>query len=103
MKLPYSWLVELTGSKWPAEEMGDRLTLCGTACEDIEPTARYFDKVVVGKVLDIKRIPGADKIRQATVDIGKEKLYLVCGAPIRISNQARKYQSLQLVPNLPAV
>jgi len=81
MKLPYSWLVELTGSKWPAEEMGDRLTLCGTACEDIEPTARYFDKVVVGKVLDIKRIPGADKIRQATVDIGKEKLYLVCGAP----------------------
>ncbi len=81
MKLPYSWLVELTGSKWPAEEMGDRLTLCGTACEDIEPTARYFDKVVVGKVLDIKQIPGADKIRQATVDIGKEKLDLVCGAP----------------------
>ena len=81
MKLPYSWLVELTGSKWPAEEMADRLTLCGTACEDIEPTVRYFDKVVVGKVLDVKSIPGADKIRQATVDIGKEKLDLVCGAP----------------------
>ncbi|MEE8404450.1 MAG: phenylalanine--tRNA ligase subunit beta, partial [candidate division Zixibacteria bacterium] len=81
MKLPYSWLVELTGSKWPAEEMGDRLTLCGTACEDIEPTARYFDKVVVGKVLDIKPVSGADKIRQATVDIGKEMLDLVCGAP----------------------
>ena len=81
MKLPYSWLVELSGSKWPAIEMGDRLTLCGTACEDIEPTARYFDKIVVGKVLDIKAISGADKIRQATVDIGKEKLDLVCGAP----------------------
>ena len=81
MKLPYSWLVELTGCRWPAEEMADRLTLCGTACEEIEPTARYFKKVVVGKVLDIQPISGADKIRQATVDIGNEKLDLVCGAP----------------------
>jgi len=81
MKISYKWLLELTGLDWPVEEVADRLTLCGTACEEIEAADRYMDKVVVGEVLEVKAIEGADKIRQATVDIGSEKLELVCGAP----------------------
>lgn len=81
MKISYKWLLELTGLDWSAEEVAERLTLCGTACEDIIPTARFMDKVVVGEVTDLKPIEGASKIRLATVNVGSESLDLVCGAP----------------------
>ncbi|MGD8921980.1 MAG: phenylalanine--tRNA ligase subunit beta, partial [Candidatus Zixiibacteriota bacterium] len=81
MKISYNWLKELTGVDWPVEEMAERLTLSGTACEDITRTAQYMDRVVVGKVLDLKPIEGADKIQLATVDIGSETMDVVCGAP----------------------
>jgi len=81
MQISYKWLNELTGLDWSAQEMGDRLTLCGTACEYIEPTDAYMDKVVVGEVKDLKPIEGASKIQLATVDIGSETMDLVCGAP----------------------
>ncbi len=81
MKLPYSWLVELTGLKWPAEKMAERLTLCGTACEDVQSTAASLEKVVVGKVLELHPVEGADKIKKVVVTIGKESFDVICGAP----------------------
>jgi len=81
MKVSYQWLMELTGLDWPVEKVADRLTLCGTACEDIVATDRYFDKVVVGEVTDLNPIKDADKIRLATVNISSDTLELVCGAP----------------------
>lgn len=81
MKLSYNWLCELTGLTWSPEEMGDRLTLCGTACEDIVPAARFMSHVVVGSVLDLVPIKGATKIKLATIDIGREQFIVVCGAP----------------------
>ncbi len=81
MKLPYSWLVQLSGLKWPAAKMADRLTLCGTACEDVLPTARTLDKVIVGKVLELHAVEGADKIKRAVVTVGKESFDVICGAP----------------------
>jgi len=81
MKISYKWLIELTGLDWSVEEMAERLTLSGTACEDIIPLAKHLDKVVVGEVLELNPIEGADKIQKATVDTGAEKYELVCGAP----------------------
>ncbi|MEA3296466.1 MAG: phenylalanine--tRNA ligase subunit beta, partial [candidate division Zixibacteria bacterium] len=81
MKISYNWLRELTGLDWSPEEMGDRLTLCGTACEYIESTRQHMDKVIIGKVIELNPVQGADKIRQAVVDIGSESLGLICGAP----------------------
>ncbi|MGH8016063.1 MAG: YtpR family tRNA-binding protein, partial [Candidatus Zixiibacteriota bacterium] len=81
MKLPYSWLTELTGIKWPVERVADRLTLCGIACEDIQSTASALEKVVVGQVLELHAVQGADKIKRALVSIGKETLQVICGAP----------------------
>jgi formate--tetrahydrofolate ligase len=40
MKVSYQWLKELTGLDWSVQEMADRLTLCGTACEEIIPMGR---------------------------------------------------------------
>jgi phenylalanyl-tRNA synthetase beta chain len=81
MKVSYQWLRELTGVDWSVEEVADRLTLCGTACEDIVATDRYLDKVVVGEVIGLGPIKGADNIQLATVNLGEETLELVCGAP----------------------
>ncbi|RKX22550.1 MAG: phenylalanine--tRNA ligase subunit beta, partial [Candidatus Zixiibacteriota bacterium] len=72
---------ELTGLDWPVEEMGDRLTLCGTACEDIIPMAQYMDKVVVGEVVDLLPVEGADRIKKAVVNLGSETQEVICGAP----------------------
>ncbi len=81
MKTSYNWLIELTGLDWSVEDMSSRLTNCGTALEDSEATDQYMDKVVVGEVIDLKPIEGADKIRLATVNIGSDTMDLVCGAP----------------------
>ncbi len=81
MKVSYKWLLELTGLDWPVEEVANRLTLCGTACEYIEHAARYMDKVVVGEVLALNPVKGADKIQLATVDIGSGTMDVICGAP----------------------
>ena len=81
MKVSYKWLLELTGLDWSVEEVARRLTNCGTACEEIEPMARYMDKVVVAEVTELRPIEGADKIRLATVNTGSATMELVCGAP----------------------
>ena len=81
MDVSYKWLCELTGVTWEPQEMGDRLTLCGTACEYIEPADKYMDKVIVGEITAINPIEGADKIRLATVNLGASKMDVVCGAP----------------------
>lgn len=81
MKVSYKWLLELTGVDWPVQDLARRLTRCGTACEDIEPIAKHMDKVVVGEVTALAPVPGSDKIQRATVNIGSDRLELICGAP----------------------
>ena len=81
MQISYLWLKELTGLDWSAQEMADRLTLCGIACEEVKPTSTNLQKVFVGEVLALVEVPGATKIKKASVTIGSEKLELICGAP----------------------
>ncbi|MBU0984285.1 MAG: phenylalanine--tRNA ligase subunit beta [candidate division Zixibacteria bacterium] len=81
MKISYQWLKELTGLDWSVEEMAERLTLSGTACEDIESTARHMNNVVVGEVLEVTAVEGADRIRATRVNVGSEELAIICGAP----------------------
>ncbi|MEW5992987.1 MAG: phenylalanine--tRNA ligase subunit beta [Candidatus Zixiibacteriota bacterium] len=81
MKVSYNWLKELTGLDWPVDEAARRLTMCGTAAEEIEPTARYMDKVVVAEVVDVRPVKGASKLQLARVKISSETIDSVCGAP----------------------
>ncbi len=81
MKVSYKWLIELTGLDWSVEDVAQRLTNCGTACEEIEAAAQYMDKVVVGEVTNLMPVEGADKLRLASVNLGGESMDLVCGAP----------------------
>jgi phenylalanyl-tRNA synthetase beta chain len=81
MQVSYKWLCEVAGVNWTPEQIAEKLTLSGIACEGIEPTGKYLDRVVIGEVANLQPIVGADKIRLATVNIGSAKMDVVCGAP----------------------
>ncbi|MBU2081138.1 hypothetical protein KJ962_00290 [Patescibacteria group bacterium] len=40
-----------------------------------------FNQIVIGKILEIKQHPNADRLRLVKVDVGKAILDIVCGAP----------------------
>ncbi|MCX6008136.1 MAG: phenylalanine--tRNA ligase subunit beta, partial [Chloroflexi bacterium] len=81
MKAPLKWLKDYVDIEISNEELSDKLTLAGLEVSDIQVIGGSWDKVVVGKVLDIKPHPNADRLRLATVDMGKGNQTVVCGAP----------------------
>ena len=81
MKLPYSWLTELTGVGWAPEEMVRRLTASGTAGVLERPRPEHFRNVVVGRITGLAKHPSADKLLIAEVDDGGRTHSVICGAP----------------------
>ena len=81
MKYSYNWLKEISGTKRGFQEVVEDLTMKSFEVENLEKIGGNLDGVVVGEILEIKRHPNADKLQLAKVDIGKEKLEVVCGAP----------------------
>ncbi len=82
MQLSLNWLkdfVEIPKSVTP-EELGKRLTMHTVEVEKVERQADKYKNVVVGKILEVKPHPNADRLRLALVDVGTEKLAIVCGA-----------------------
>ncbi|MEZ5359412.1 MAG: phenylalanine--tRNA ligase subunit beta [Candidatus Zixiibacteriota bacterium] len=81
MKIPYSWLQEITGVSWSADVMMDRLSRSGTGgnLERYDPA--HFANVVTGKIVKLEPHPNADKLRVAQVDTGKKTWSVICGAP----------------------
>ena len=62
------------------EALAHRLTLAGLEVTDIERTGGDWDRVVVGRVLEVRPHPDADRLRLVTVDKGGEHQTVVCGA-----------------------
>ncbi|WP_294828019.1 phenylalanine--tRNA ligase subunit beta [uncultured Gilliamella sp.] len=82
MKFSESWLREWINPEISSEMLADQLTMAGLEVDDVEEVAGNFSGVVVGKVVECKQHPNADKLRVTKVDIGKpELLDIVCGAP----------------------
>jgi phenylalanyl-tRNA synthetase beta chain len=69
MKFLYHWIKELLSIEKSAEEVSK-----------IQMT-HSFENVVVGKILEIKKHPNADKLQLVKVDVGTgHDLSIVCGA-----------------------
>jgi len=82
MYLSLDWLkdfINIPKSITP-EELGLRLTMHTVEIDSVEKQADKFKNVVVGKILEINKHPQADKLQLVKVDVGKEKLNIVCGA-----------------------
>jgi phenylalanyl-tRNA synthetase beta chain len=79
MKILKSWLKDYIDFDLSDEEIGEKLSLSGTAIEDIDKT--LDDLVVVAEIRKVEQHPNADRLRVATVWNGSEELQIVCGAP----------------------
>ena len=80
MKYSYNWLKELTQTKKKPTELADLITKHAFEIEGLEKIGHGLENVVVGKILEIKKHPNADKLQLTKVDVGKEILAIVCGA-----------------------
>lgn len=80
MKISYNWLKNYIRLSHTPEEVAEKLTLAGLEVEEIETVGSDFEGFVVGKVLDVKSHPNADKLQLCEVDNGEEDVQIVCGA-----------------------
>lgn len=81
MLLPVNWLKEYIDIKEPTRALADSLTLSGSHVESIFHLGNNLDKIVVGKIEEIKAHEDADKLVILKVDVGDKTLQIVTGAP----------------------
>jgi phenylalanyl-tRNA synthetase beta chain len=81
MRYSFNWLKEISGTKSSVQKVAENLTMKSFEVENLEHSVNGLDGVIVGKILEIKKHPNADKLQIATVDVGSKKLEIICGAP----------------------
>ncbi len=81
MKFSVRWLRKYLDADLTLDQLLDALTMCGLEVEEVLDLGMVSGNVVVGEILKINPIEGADKIRLIDVMAdSKEPLRIVCGA-----------------------
>jgi phenylalanyl-tRNA synthetase beta chain len=80
MKISYNWLKQYLDFNLSPVQTEEKLTLLGLEVEEAENIGSDFEGFVVGDVLEVKSHPNADKLQICSVDIGDDKVQIVCGA-----------------------
>ncbi|MFA4953956.1 MAG: phenylalanine--tRNA ligase subunit beta [Patescibacteria group bacterium] len=79
----YDWLKQYVKLKETPDEFARRVSLSGPSVEKILAlNSELGDKIVVGRVLELKKHPNADKLKLVAVDVGANNhspLQIVCG------------------------
>ena len=76
----YDWLKQYVDlGAMTAEEFATRVSLSGPGVERLYPQGADLDRVVLGRVLEVKPHPNADKLRLAVTDLGDKNATIVCG------------------------
>ncbi|MCI0449827.1 MAG: phenylalanine--tRNA ligase subunit beta, partial [Chlorobi bacterium] len=82
MKISLNWLKQYVDVNIPASELVKGFTNLGIEVESVENQAEKLKNFVIGKVIEKKKHPNADKLSVCKVDAGSgELLNIVCGAP----------------------
>ncbi len=82
MKVSLSWLKKFAQlpDDLSAQEIAESLTLSTVEVEEVIDLSKQFANMVVGKIVEIKPHPNADKLRLAMTDIGGGEIkQIVCG------------------------
>ena len=86
MKVSLQWIKTYIELDLSNQEISDKLTQLGLEATYTDNTKSFTD-VLLGKVLECKSHPNADKLSICTVDVGHDSTYeIVCGAPNITSN-----------------
>ena len=81
MKFSISWLKEHLDTTASVDEIAETLTKIGLEVEEIFNPASRLDGFVTAEVETYERHPDSDHLGLLTVNTGREKLQVVCGAP----------------------
>jgi phenylalanyl-tRNA synthetase beta chain len=81
MNISLNWLkqyVDIDDNVDP-KELGLKLTLATVEVEEVIDAGETLENIFVGKVNEIKKHPDADKLQVVVVEVGDEKIEVVCG------------------------
>ena len=81
MKILQSWLRDYITFSIAPESLVERLTMTGLEFESVEFLGKKYERFVVGHIVDRQKHPNADRLSVCQVNVGKETLQIVCGAP----------------------
>ncbi len=81
MKATLNWLREYVDITIPLPELVNKLTMAGLETEIEEVTGSNWDNVLVGQITAVNPHPNADRLTLPEVDLGTERVSVVCGAP----------------------
>jgi phenylalanyl-tRNA synthetase beta chain len=80
MRVSFEWLREFVPVEMTPEAVADRLTMAGLEVEAVEDWGRPFDRIMVGRIVDIAAHPSTGRLLVCRVEVGAEVLTIVCGA-----------------------
>lgn len=80
MLLPIKWLRDYVEIDEDIRTITDGLTYSGSHIESIIEMDKGIKNVVVGRILEIKKHPDADKLVVCQIDVGSEVVQIVTGA-----------------------
>jgi phenylalanyl-tRNA synthetase beta chain len=81
MKFTLSWLKQHLDTTASLQDICDKLTAVGLEVEKIDDRSKALAPFIIAHVVAAEKHPQADRLKICTVDTGKEKLQVVCGAP----------------------
>ena len=84
MKISYNWIKRFLKVDLPHYQISEMLTDLGLEVEGVSPFESVrggLKGVIVGKVLNCIQHPNADRLKVTQVDLGSDKVQIVCGAP----------------------
>src|ERR1700722_1764685 len=81
MKFTLSWLKNHLDTTTSLDEICTKLTAIGLEVESVRDPGKALAPFIIAHVLTAEKHPQADRLKVTTVDTGKEKLQVVCGAP----------------------
>lgn len=83
MNISVNWLRDLVpGLRQDADELAERLSTTAVVVDEVVPVGEGLEDVRVGRVLEVRPHPDADRLVLCRVDAGDgEAVDVVCGAP----------------------
>ena len=83
MKIAYNWIKQFLKVDLPQEKVSEMLTDLGLEVEGIssfESVKGGLKGVITGEILSCIQHPNADRLKITQVDLGNEKVQIICGA-----------------------
>jgi phenylalanyl-tRNA synthetase beta chain len=85
MKFTLAWLKEHLDTDATLDQIVEKLTMIGLEVEHVDDKGKQLAPYVIGKVIEAKQHPNADRLRVCMVDVGPagdgKPIQVVCGAP----------------------